>query len=74
LVGRTSSSLEVLTTAAGEKPIDKTMPTNADNDFDPTEGDTPALARNNKGEVWNQQVSEIKGFTRCDNFPVVVTQ
>ena len=38
--------------------VDKTMKgIDAEGSFDPTEGDNPALARNNLGEVWNQQVS-----------------
>lgn len=38
--------------------VDKTMVgIDAEGSFDPTAGDNPALARNNNGEVWNQQVS-----------------
>jgi len=41
-------------------PVDKTMNgIYAEGSFDPTTGDNPALARNNKGEVWNQQVSYL---------------
>ena len=40
--------------------VDKTMKgIDADGSFDPTEGEHPALARNNLGEVWNQQVSSV---------------
>jgi len=36
--------------------IDKTMEgIDAPGSFDPTDGESPALARNNLGEVWNQQ-------------------
>lgn len=39
------------------EPVDKTMKgIDAEGGFDPTEGDSPALKRNNKGEVWNEQV------------------
>lgn len=40
-------------------PVDKTMRgiDSDDSTFDPTGGENPALARNNKGEVWNKQVS-----------------
>lgn len=31
----------------------------AEGSFDPTEGENPALTRNNLGEVWNQQVSVL---------------
>jgi hypothetical protein len=39
------------------EPVDKTM-TGIDKEgsFDPTEGDNPALQRNNKDEVWVPQV------------------
>ncbi len=40
--------------------IDKSMEgIDAPGSFDPTDGESPALARNNLGEVWNQQVSFI---------------
>jgi hypothetical protein len=46
-------------------PVDKTMKGIASdpNTFDPTGGANPALTRNNKGEVWNLQVSR-----RCMDF------
>ena len=48
--------------------VDKTMKgIDAEGSFDPTEGDNPALARNNLGEVWNQQVSSVY-IVRCQFF------
>jgi hypothetical protein len=55
---------EVVTTmadtsaASSTNKIDKTMEgIDKPGSFDPTDGENPALARNNLGEVWNQQVS-----------------
>jgi hypothetical protein len=54
---------EVVTTMADASAgslIDKSMEgIDAPGSFDPTDGESPALARNNLGEVWNQQVSFI---------------
>lgn len=41
----------------GTEPIDRSMKgIDADGAFDPTEGGSPALQRNNKDEVWVSQV------------------
>jgi hypothetical protein len=43
--------------ASGSQPIDRTMKgIDADNAFDPTEGESSAVKRNNNDEVWVQQV------------------
>jgi hypothetical protein len=59
---KTSTSLFVEPTSG---PVDKTMKgiDSDPNTFDPTGGANPALTRNNKGEVWNLQVSR-----RCMDF------
>lgn len=41
--------------------------------FDPTEGDNAALKRNNKDEVWVQQVKTCRGVGNCLCRFVVVT-
>ena len=39
------------------QPVDRSMRgIDQDNAFDPTEGEAPALDRNNKGDVWVPQV------------------
>ena len=51
------------TTTTTTAPVDKTMK-NVDKDpstsFDPTKGDQPALVRNNKDQVWVEQVRTIR--------------
>ena len=51
-------------------PVDKTMRgiDTDDSTFDPTGGENPALARNNKGEVWNKQVSIKHTICRICSF------
>merc|ERR1719463_663643 len=45
-----------MSTQAGVQPVDKSMKgIDQAGSFDPTEGKSAALSRNNKGEVWNQQ-------------------
>ncbi len=57
-----TTNVNVATAAAGPstEPVDKTLQgidTAADHDtFDPLGGDSPALIRNNKDEVWVPQV------------------
>lgn len=55
-------------------PVDKTMEgiDSDPNTFDPTGGANPALTRNNKGEVWNLQVSRcyvdfVMGYPKALN-------
>jgi ABC-type transport system substrate-binding protein len=50
-------------------PVDKTMEgiDSAPDTFDPTEGENPALARNNLGEVWNPQVRLEKCEVICQH-------
>lgn len=45
-------------TAPNLEPVDRTMEgIDAEGAFDPTEGENPALTRNNNDEVWVSQVS-----------------
>ena len=47
--------------AANMEPVDKTMKgIDKEPGFEPTEGDNAALKRNNKGEVWNEQVRSLR--------------
>jgi len=47
---------ETLSTQAGAQPVDKSVKgIDKPGSYDPTDGDSAALSRNNKGEVWNQQ-------------------
>jgi hypothetical protein len=51
---------KITAAASSTANVDKTMTgIDADGSFDPTEGENPALTRNNLGEVWNQQVSVL---------------
>jgi hypothetical protein len=58
--------------AGGAEPIDRTMNgIDAAGAFDPTDGDSPAVARNNNDEVWVQQVCTCCYVVRCQPIKLV---
>ena len=59
------ASASVSSGAPNLDPVDKTMRgIDSEPSFDPTDGDSPALNRNNKGEVWVSQVSSRRYFNK----------
>lgn len=53
------SAVAPKSTAPNLDPVDKTMVDVDANDFDPTEGENPAVKLNNNDEVWVDQVSSV---------------